>query len=300
MTTAAPITNNVVTLNTDINNGNVAALNNVMMLEAYKGVKFTLEMKMTYNLILSFTRTGKKAEFSQSYLAAYLSCSLRTATTVIATLKELGLIQSDPDNRGKGDVDLLEALPIVVEFVKTTEVKRVNNRKPKGKQNVASRPAPSRKPKLCIVENQEQSGDVGFNNGGDDFQHCDPVPIVTNVREPIQSEGQSKGESANDSVLPVNGGDNGRSDEVITADVKDDLEMYTQIADNFGVVYNLTEILNMCHGDRTKAAKRLKGEVDAFHNLTKQNAQKPVQLDLDSDFDYDLDEETADEAGYAF
>lgn len=297
MTTAEQAVNNVVTLNTDINNGNVAALNSVMMLESYKGVKFSLEMKMIYNLILSFTRTGKKAEFSQSYLAAYLSCSRPVANRAVTSLKALGLVAADPNNRGKGDVDLLEALPIVVEFVKTTEVKRVNNRKSKGKQNVASRPAPSRKPKLYVVENQEQSNDVGFNNGGDDVQHCDPVSInIDNVREPIQSEGQS----ANDSVLPVNGGDNGRSDEVITADVKDDLEMYTQIADNFGVVYNLTEILNMCHGDRTKAAKRLKGEVDAFHNLTKQNAQKPVQLDLDSDFDYDLDEETADEAGYAF
>jgi hypothetical protein len=297
MTTAAPITNNVVTLNTDINNGNVAALNSVMMLEAYKGVKFTLEMKMTYNLILSFTRTGKKAEFSQSYLAAYLSCSLRTATTVIATLKELGLIQSDPDNRGKGDVDLLEALPIVVEFVKTTEVKRVNNRKPKGKQNVASRPAPSRKPKLCIVENQEQSGDVGFNNGGDDFQHCDPVPIVTNVIDSIQPKEVG---AANDPVLPVNGSDNDRSDEVITADVKDDLEMYTQIADNWGVKYNLPEIMHMCRNDCTKAAKRLKGEIDAFHFNAKQSAQQPGQIDLEGNFDYDLDESTADDAGYAF
>lgn len=300
-TAAAPITNNVVTLNTDINNGNVAALNSVMMLEAYKGVKFTLEMKMTYNLILSFTRTGKKAEFSQSYLAAYLSCSRPVANRAVTALKALGLIAADPNNRGKGDVDLLEALPIVVEFVKTTEVKRVNNRKPKGKQNVASRPAPSRKPKLYVVENQEQSGDVGFNNGGDDVQHCDPVSInIDNVREPIQSEGKSKGESANDSVLPVNGGDNDRGDEVITADVKDDLEMYTQIADNFGVVYNLTEILNMCHGDRTKAAKRLKGEIDAFHFNAEQSAQQPGQIDLEGNFDYDLDESTADDAGYAF
>lgn len=127
--------NNVVTLNTDIQNGNVAALNTVMMLESYKGVKFTLEMKMTYNLILSFTRTGKRAEFSQSYLAAYLSCSLRTAATVIATLKTLGLISADPENRGRGDVDLLEALPILADDAKLSEVKRVNNRKSKEVKN---------------------------------------------------------------------------------------------------------------------------------------------------------------------
>ncbi|WP_440499891.1 hypothetical protein, partial [Serratia nevei] len=106
MITAAPAANNVVTLNTDIQSGNVAALNTVMMLESYKGVKFTLEMKMTYNLILSFTRTGKRAEFSQSYLAAYLSCSLSTVKRAMATLKELELIAADPDNRGRGDVDL--------------------------------------------------------------------------------------------------------------------------------------------------------------------------------------------------
>lgn len=42
MTTAVPASN-VVTLNTDIQNGNVAALNTVMMLESYKGVKFPLK-----------------------------------------------------------------------------------------------------------------------------------------------------------------------------------------------------------------------------------------------------------------
>ena len=89
-------------------------------------------MKMTYNLILSFTRTGKRAEFSQSYLAAYLSCSRPVANRAVTALKALGLVAADPDNRGRGDVDLLEALPIVVEFAKSAEVKRVNNRKSKG------------------------------------------------------------------------------------------------------------------------------------------------------------------------
>lgn len=290
MTTAPQAVNNVVTLNTDINNGNVAALNSVMMLESYRGVKFSLEMKMTYNLILSFTRQGKKSEFSQSYLAAYLSCKLRTAATTIAKLKDLGLIQADPNQRGRGDVDLLEALPIGADYAAKAEVKRINNRKSsKGQQN-ASHPTAKRKPKLSIVESEEQPNDADLYNGGDDVQSCDPLPVIADVIV----------EAANDSVLPVNGSDNDRSDEVITVDVQDDLEMYTQIADNFGITYNLAEIMHMCRNDRTKAAKRLKGEIDTFHNLGKQNAQQPAQLVIDGDFDYDLDEETADEAGYAF
>ncbi|MFV8904151.1 hypothetical protein ABQ333_02670 [Serratia fonticola] len=263
MTTAPQAVNNVVTLNTDINNGNVAALNSVMMLESYKGVKFTLEMKMTYNLILSFTRQGNPAEFSQSCLSAYLTCSLRTASTVITTLKSLGLIQADP-NRGRCDVDLLEALPIEVDHAVKAEVKRINNRKSsKGQQN-ASRPTAKRKPAPATMENQEQSNNVVSLDTGKPVQHSDPVPVNTDVN------------------------------------TTDDLEMYTQIADSFGVKYNLAEIMHMCRGDRAKAAKRLKGEIDTFHFNAKQSGMQPAQLVIDGDFDYDLDEETADEAGYAF
>lgn len=297
MTTAAQAVNNVVTLNTDINNGNVAALNSVMMLESYKGVKFSLEMKMTYNLILSFTRQGKKSEFSQSYLSAYLSCSQSTTKRAVANLKSIGLIQADPDQRGRGDVDLLEALPIEADYAAKAEVKRINNRKSSKGQHNAIRPTPSRKPKLTVMENKEQHDDDSFNNSGDDVQHYDPVPINTDVIDSIQPKEVG---AANDPVLPVNGSDNDRSDEVITADVKDDLEMYTQIADNSGVKYNLPEIMHMCRNDRTKAAKRLKGEIDAFHFNAKQSAQQPGQIDLEGNFDYDLDESTADDAGYAF
>ncbi|KMJ16671.1 helix-turn-helix domain-containing protein [Serratia marcescens] len=178
--------NNVVTLNTDIQNGNVAALNTVMMLGSYKGVKFTLEMKMTYNLILSFTRTGKRAEFSQSYLAAYLSCSLRTAATVIATLKTLGLISADPENRGRGDVDLLEALPILADDAKLSEVKRVNNRKSKGVKNEsgptvgnkAQSVKPSNSPTESTPENTHDARPVGI----DDSHSAEPV----NTEQPAQ------------------------------------------------------------------------------------------------------------------
>ncbi|HBE9079144.1 hypothetical protein [Serratia fonticola] len=262
MTTAPQAVNNVVTLNTDINNGNVAALNSVMMLESYKGVKFSLEMKMTYNLILSFTRQGKKSEFSQSYLSAYLSCSQSTTKRAVANLKSLGLIQADPEQRGRGDVDLLEALPIEVDHVVKAEVKRINNRKSsKGQQN-ASRPTAKRKPAPATMENQEQSNNVVSLDTGKPIQHCDPVPVNTDVN------------------------------------TTDDLEMYTQIADSFGVKYNLAEIMHMCRGDRVKAAKRLKGEIDTFHFNAKQSEQQPAQLVIDCD--YDLDDETADEAGYAF
>lgn len=178
--------NNVVTLNTDIQNGNVAALNTVMMLESYKGVKFTLEMKMTYNLILSFTRTCKRAEFSQSYLAAYLSCSLRTAATVIATLKTLGLISADPENRGRGDVDLLEALPILADDAKLSEVKRVNNRKSKGVKN-ESGPAVGNKAQSVKHPNSPTEStpeDLHHNNsiGIGDSDSAEPV----NAAQPTQ------------------------------------------------------------------------------------------------------------------
>lgn len=181
--------NNVVTLNTDIQNGNVAALNTVMMLGSYKGVKFTLEMKMTYNLILSFTRTGKRAEFSQSYLAAYLSCSLRTAATVIATLKTLDLISADPENRGRGDVDLLEALPILADDAKLSEVKRVNNRKSKGVKNEsgptvgnkAQSVKPSNSPAESAPEDLHNINAVGI----DDSHSAEPVN-ADHIEQPIQ------------------------------------------------------------------------------------------------------------------
>lgn len=133
-----------------------------------------------------------------------------------------------------------------------------------GSEQNAIRPTAKRKPASVTMENQEQSNNVVSLDTGKPVQHSDPVPVNTDVN------------------------------------TTDDLEMYTQIADSFGVKYNLAEIMHMCRGDRVKAAKRLKGEIDTFHFNAKQSEQQPAQLVIDCDFDYDLDDETADEAGYAF
>ncbi len=282
MTTAVPASN-VVTLNTDIQNGNVAALNTVMMLESYKGVKFTLEMKMTYNLILSFTRTGKRAEFSQSYLAAYLSCSRPVANRAVTALKALGLVAADPDNRGRGDVDLLEALPIVVEFAKSAEVKRVNNRKSKGNKNAASRPVGKGKPQLHVVQDQEQPNDAHSDNSGDPVQHDvtdseqpDVMPVVINTTESTEvTEPQNDGVSV-DSILPVDDCDHDDSDAVTAAE-PDQLDQQMIEAEKVGLVIDMVEVMRFCRGDREKAAMRLRGEIKAMHTRVELEAQGAAQ-----------------------
>ncbi|MFW2575132.1 hypothetical protein [Serratia nevei] len=301
MTTAAPAANNVVTLNTDIQNGNVAALNTVMMLESYKGVKFTLEMKMTYNLILSFTRTGKRAEFSQSYLAAYLSCSLSTVKRAMATLKELELIAADPDNRGRGDVDLLEALPIVVEFAKSAEVKRVNNRKSKGNKNAASRPTGKGKPKLSVVQDQEQPNDDHGDDAGDPVQHDDldsEQPDVINTTE--STEPQTEGETV-DSILPVDDCDHDDSNAVTAAE-PDQLDQQIAAAELHGFKYDLAEIMRHCQGSRAKAAVRLQGEIGVFHRQRILEAQGAAQASdwASNDDGYSIDDDWNPDDGDAY
>ncbi|MEH0871393.1 hypothetical protein [Serratia liquefaciens] len=292
MTTAAPVTNNLNTNTPAIitvaktKKGFTQINNNLMIADTVNGEKISSAMVLVYSYVAALENTGNLVTPTVETLCKVARLSDRRTRELISKMRDVGMLEV---TQRKYRPSILKTVPL--EVVETeTNVEGVD-------QNVASRPAPSRKPKLSIVENQEQSNDVGFNSGGDDVQHCDPVSInIDNVREPIQSEGQS----ANDSVLPVNGSDNDRGDEVSTADVKDDLEMHTQIADNLGVKYNLPEIMHMCRNDRTKAAKRLKGEIDAFHFNAKQSAQQPGQIDLEGNFDYDLDESTADDAGYAF
>ncbi|HEI9833578.1 helix-turn-helix domain-containing protein [Serratia marcescens] len=305
MTTAVPASN-VVTLNTDIQNGNVAALNTVMMLESYKGVKFTLEMKMTYNLILSFTRTGKRAEFSQSYLAAYLSCSRPVANRAVTALKALGLVAADPDNRGRGDVDLLEALPIVVEFAKSAEVKRVNNRKSKGNKNAASRPVGKGKPQLHVVQDQEQPDDDHSGDAGDHVQHDvtdseqpDVMPEPTETTEP-----QDEGETV-DCILPVDDSDRDDSDAVKESE-PDQLDQQIAAANLHGVQYDLTEIMRHCQGSRVKAAMRLQAEIGVTHRQRILEAQGAVQVQPEAsnndsyDDGYSIDDDWNPEDGDAY
>lgn len=90
-------------------------------LKTYNGVKVSLEMVLTYDLIASFNRDqrmanahvkqGMPSAFGQAELADFLMCSLRTARNVIGALKKAGLIECV--GRGPHDVDLLVCLPIV-------------------------------------------------------------------------------------------------------------------------------------------------------------------------------------------
>lgn len=90
-------------------------------LKTYNGVKVSLEMVLTYDLIASFNRDqrmanghvkqGMPSAFGQAELADFLMCSLRTARNVIGALKKAGLIECI--GRGPHDVDLLVCLPIV-------------------------------------------------------------------------------------------------------------------------------------------------------------------------------------------
>ncbi|MDM3066120.1 hypothetical protein [Citrobacter sp. CK180] len=90
-------------------------------LKTYNGVKVSLEMVLTYDLIASFNRDqrmanghvkqGMPSAFGQAELADFLMCSLRTARNVIGALKKAGMIECV--GRGPHDVDLLVCLPIV-------------------------------------------------------------------------------------------------------------------------------------------------------------------------------------------
>lgn len=121
--TAARLEVNAETLNTSLEGGDYIVMPpEVMELKSYKGVKLTGKMKLAYCLVLNHTGDNRKVEFSQSYLAACLSCSLRTANKVITDLKRLNLVVADPNHRGEGGVQLLEALPIMEEFAEFCKI----------------------------------------------------------------------------------------------------------------------------------------------------------------------------------
>lgn len=90
-------------------------------LKTYNGVKVSLEMVLTYDLIASFNRDqrmanghvkqGMPSAFGQAELADFLMCSIKTAGRTIAAMKKAGMIECV--GRGPHDVDLLVCLPIV-------------------------------------------------------------------------------------------------------------------------------------------------------------------------------------------
>ncbi|MDD9246169.1 hypothetical protein PVM12_19335 [Enterobacter soli] len=89
-------------------------------LKTYNGVKVSLEMVLTYDLIASFNRDqrmanghvkqGMPSAFGQAELADFLMCSIKTAGRTIAAMKKAGMIECV--GRGPHDVDLLVCLPI--------------------------------------------------------------------------------------------------------------------------------------------------------------------------------------------
>lgn len=186
-------------------------------------------MVLVYSYVAALENTGNLVTPTVETLCKVARLSDRRTRELISKMRDIGMLEV---TQRKHRPSILNTAPL--EVVETsTNIEGED-------QNVAIRPTPSRKPKLTVMENKEQHDDDSFNNGGDDVQHYDPVPINTDVIDSIQPKEVG---AANDPVLPVNGSDNDRSDEVITADVKDDLEMYTQIADNWGLN---TTYLRLC------------------------------------------------------
>lgn len=280
MTTAAQSVNNVVTPFVK----SYACIKSVLRFTTKEGqsVEFKHHSKDVYLYLLGWRENTGVSEIypSRRKIAEETGHSIDSVKRAIKFLGEQGFISIGKKTvhsmvagvRNTQEVNLYTVASL-------QEALAIIGGEEKGKQNAASHPTAS-----ATVENQEQPNNVVSLDIRKPVQHCDPLPVITNVIE----------EATNDSVLPANDCDNDRSDEVITVDVQDDLEMYTQIADNFGIKYNLPEIMHMCRGDRVRAAKRLKGEIDTFHNLAKQNAQKAARLVTEGDYGDDWNDSESD------
>ncbi|WP_336703175.1 hypothetical protein [Pantoea dispersa] len=138
-------------------------------IKSYNGVKMTLEMALTYDLIASFNRDqkmtnghikkGQPSQVGQSELADYLMSSRRTAATVIANMKKAGLIECV--GRGAYDVDLLVVLPIKEELTEilSPAVKPAKTRRQRGKLTK------SVLPNGVTIEKEEDAGSINSTSG---------------------------------------------------------------------------------------------------------------------------------------
>lgn len=231
-----------------------------MAINSYKGVKVTLEMKVTYCLILSFNREGLPSEFGQSWLASWLGCGRDTAGKAITTLKNLGLIR-ERDDRGRGDVDLLDALPIFVEFAEVSQVKRLTQKSQRKTKATATPKLARRQPVVkpseveqgpaeaqvqgdvdehyrdskteCRTPNDDQNSHDPIEIGQPDVDSDSPADVVPNVVEPV----------------PVVQGD-------------DEFSIWCSVAKTQGLDIDTNRILHSyCGGDKDKAARAIQAEI---------------------------------------
>ncbi|QGY29365.1 hypothetical protein [Pantoea cypripedii] len=137
-------------------------------IKSYNGVKMTLEMALTYDLIASFNRDqkmtnghikkGQPSQVGQSELADYLMSSPKTASRTILAMKQAGLIECV--GRGAYDVDLLIVLPISEELTEISipAVKPATTRSQRGKLTKAVLPN-------AVPVEREDAGSINSASG---------------------------------------------------------------------------------------------------------------------------------------
>ncbi|HCK02108.1 MAG TPA: hypothetical protein DHV72_19095 [Serratia grimesii] len=236
-------------------NGSFAVINNIMALDSYKGVKFTLEMKFAYCLILSFNREGKPSEFGQSWLASRLGCGRDTAGKAITTLKTIGLIR-ERDARGRGDVDLLDALPIFVEFAEVSQVKRLTQKSQRRTKAAAAPKSARQRPVVNPSEMEQGPADdldsqTEHQAPHDDQNSHDPVEVGqpdVNPVNPADMVPELKAVPV-PTVLPHLQGD-------------DEFSIWCSVAKERGLGIDTNRILHSyCGGDKDKAARAIQAEI---------------------------------------
>ncbi|MBC3213568.1 hypothetical protein [Serratia fonticola] len=244
MTTAAQAVNNspVVTVSTTVSekykrSDFIKVDQYILHATEVNGIKLTGNMKLVYMAMLSYQRGKKKVFYTMEQIAVMCGITERSAKTLVQTMIDAGLINEVQRRARKANVYNLN------EYVIQEAV---------GSEQNANRPTAKRKPAPATMENQEQSNNVVSLDTGKPVQHCDPVPVNTNVIE----EGQP-----------------------------DLLDSQIAAADLLGVEYNLTEMLHYCRNDRLKAADGLRALISRFHTIRQNASQKPLEAVVDGGFD---------------
>lgn len=210
-------------------------------------VEFKYYSKDVYLYLLSYAENTGIKEIYPSYptIAKDTGHSVESVKRAIKFLSDNDFIV-----KGKKTTDAYQVNLYTVASLQEA-MKIIGNSEKVGKQN-ASRPTAKRKPAPATMENQEQSNNVVSLDTGKPVQHCDPVPVNTDVIE----EGQP-----------------------------DLLDSQIAAADLLGVEYNLTEMLHYCRNDRLKAADGLRVLISRFHTIRQDASQKPLEAVVDGGFD---------------
>lgn len=275
-------------------NGSFASINNIMALNSYKGVKVTLEMKFAYCLILSFNREGKPSEFGQSWLASRLGCGRDTANKTITTLKTLGLIK-ERDERGRGDVDLLDALPIYVELADVSQVKRLPQ-KSQRKTKVTAAPKSARQQPV-VKPSEVGQGPVEALVQGDVDEHY--RDSKTECRTPYDDQNSHDlvevGQSDTDDFDAVDVVPELKAVPVPIVRGDDEFSIWCSVAKAQGLVIDTNRILHSyCGGDRDRAARAIQAEIRdrQQQNHAQSKDDKPSSFNLGiNNFEVRFDEE---------